>query len=37
MSLEKRKNTQNLFEEEDLQAEEYENVLSDLKNLVSQK
>lgn len=33
----KKENTQNLFEEKDLQAEEYEDVLSDLKKLVSQK
>lgn len=33
----KKENTQNLFEEKDLQVEEYEDVLSDLKKLVSQK
>lgn len=33
----KRKNTDNFLQEEDLQAEEYEHVLSDLKILVSQK
>lgn len=33
----KKENTQNLFKEKDLQVEEYEDVLSDLKKLVSQK